>query len=120
SIDRLLAGARGVRAARGAHPLIRQNRPVPGLFLVIAGHVSVVDPATDGAEIARLERGDVFGELDVLHAVGASYDVVADADAELCFWPLDAARALVDGEPEARRLLVQLGAGRTGTSAAAG
>jgi CRP-like cAMP-binding protein len=89
--------------------LIERGRSVHGLFLLVHGSASVRRAPEDGGEeIARLAPGEVFGELDVLTAGGAEFDVFADGEVELCYLPAELAREILAQEPNAREYLVAL------------
>ncbi|MFT6399463.1 MAG: CRP-like cAMP-binding protein [Bradymonadia bacterium] len=86
-------------------PIILTGYRVRGLFVLLNGHAIVTD---NGEEIASLQAGDVFGELDVLTAGGAEYDVTAVGEVDLCFIDATAARELLLSAPGARASLVEL------------
>lgn len=89
--------------------IIATGEPVRGLYLLVSGAAVVVDTSSGApCEIARLERGDIFGEFDVLTAGGAEFDVIAHGPVDLCLVEAHAARALLAENPQARRFLVQL------------
>ncbi len=90
-------------------PIILKGYRVRGLFVLISGHATVTD---EQGEIASLQAGDVFGELDVLTAGGAEFSVTAIGEVDLCFIDASAARELLLTAPEARASLVQLSESR--------
>lgn len=89
--------------------VVARGRTVAGLFTHVSGEALVVD-SRGGAqvEVAQLERGETFGELDVLTGGGAEFDVEARGPVEFAYLPLEAARALLEREPTSRRHLVSL------------
>ena len=90
-------------------PIIIRGYSVRGLFVMLHGQAIVALQEGDSrTEIARLEPGDVFGELDVLTAGGAEYDVHAEGEVDICFIDADTARDLLRRAPDARSRLVQL------------
>ena len=90
-------------------PIIIRGYSVRGLFVMLHGQAAVaLEDGSTRHEVARLQPGDVFGELDVLTAGGAEYDVLAEGEVEICFIDTDVARELLQRAPEARSRLVEL------------
>lgn len=89
--------------------IILRGHNVRGLFVLLHG-TAIVSLDDEGVreEVARLQPGDVFGELDVLTAGGAEYDVHADGEVDICFIDADVARDLLARAPDARARLVEL------------
>lgn len=89
--------------------IIIRGQSVRGLFVLLHG-TAMVSLSENGerSEVARLQPGDVFGELDVLTAGGAEYDVHADGEVDICFIDVDVARELLSRAPNARSRLVEL------------
>jgi CRP-like cAMP-binding protein len=95
-----LAGAgRRRRVARGA-VLIRQGTPVDTLYVVLEGELDVV-AVGGGTErrLARLQAGEVVGEMSFIDARPPSATVRAASDAILYAIPKARLQAGLDREP---------------------
>jgi CRP-like cAMP-binding protein len=74
--------------------ILRENLSGSGLFFVLEGEVSVM---LAGRELARLGRGEFFGEISVLLGTPPMADVVAAS----------LVRCLVVPQPDVERFLVE-------------
>jgi CRP-like cAMP-binding protein len=69
-----VALAYGEQAFGEGQRVLRQNLSGGGMFVILEGEVAVV---LDGEEIARLGRGEFFGEISALTGEAPNADVVA-------------------------------------------
>jgi len=77
---RLHAGGRRLSFAR-EETLLEEGAKVDAMFVIRSGAARVERASVGrGIAVARLEPGDVFGELSFLENVGATASVIADAD----------------------------------------
>lgn len=74
-LDDLPPQFRFLEVQRGA-PVIEQGQPSPGLFVVLAGSMDVVDERID-KHLGRLEPGDVFGGIPLVRREAAAASAVA-------------------------------------------
>jgi CRP-like cAMP-binding protein len=95
-------------AARG-EPILRHGEVGDGLFVVLAGRVSILKRNAKGGEreVAVLERNEVFGEMDLIsdrpHTAGAK----AAESARLLFLPKkEFQKLLVAGNPGATSMVI--------------
>jgi LmbE family N-acetylglucosaminyl deacetylase len=65
----------------GSH-IVEQGEPGASLYLILSGQVDVVQEGADGAarRLARLGRGEFFGELAIVHQQPRAANVVAVDD----------------------------------------
>jgi transcriptional regulator with AAA-type ATPase domain/polyferredoxin len=103
-----MAGRLVPRVVPSGTVVVRAGQPVPGMILVHAGRLRVVDVNDEGGErlVARLGPGDSFGQSLPMPGQHAEHSLIADADA--CVFEIPAAElaGLVAGEPaEARRVI---------------
>ncbi len=71
-----------IRRVKAGEFVVRAGEPGNEMYLVLGGRADVLAPG-NGRLIARLERGDVFGEMAVLRQARRVADVVAREDLEL-------------------------------------
>ncbi|MBT3658326.1 MAG: cyclic nucleotide-binding domain-containing protein [Rhodospirillaceae bacterium] len=85
--------------------MVRQNRPFSGIYVIVKGEVRVeldFEGANDcGApvELARLRRGDIFGEVSFVDNEPTSASVIAGTDAEILVIDVDVIQSLLLGDP---------------------
>jgi len=71
------------RAIRGGETIIREGMPIESVILVLQGRMGV---EIDGAgEIAKIEEGDVIGEMSMVDSAPPSATVIAKIDAVALF-----------------------------------
>jgi len=99
--------------ARAGELIIRQGDHGNQLYLVSDGSVSV---HRDGRELATLERGQIFGEIALLHSTTRMADVVAVTDTSLYSLAGEPFLAAVTGHLPAHDEAQQLAAERLATS----
>jgi bacteriocin-type transport-associated protein len=84
--------------SRVAYPagtvLIEEGRPIPVLYVLLDGRLSVTLSSHGGAEVARLRSGEVLGELSFLDSRPPSATVTALDDATVLSVP----RALLEAK----------------------
>jgi predicted acylesterase/phospholipase RssA/CRP-like cAMP-binding protein len=122
SLERLARDVREVRVRSGEW-VIRQGDAADSLFIVGSGRLDVIDEGPPQVLIRVLRRGDVLGELALLHSGRRSVSVRARRDSELLELGRDQFEALVRGAPSvavglARTMGAQLAASRTPLTAA--
>jgi CRP-like cAMP-binding protein len=69
-----ISHAFGEQAFGEGHRVLRQNLSGGGLFVILEGEAAV---RIDGADVARLGRGEFFGEMSALTGETPNADVVA-------------------------------------------
>lgn len=85
--------------------IVRQNRPFTGIYVVVNGDVRVelnvddTDSDDQRFELARLSRGDIFGEVSFVDSEPTSATVVADTDVELLVVDVDVIQSLLLSDP---------------------
>jgi CRP-like cAMP-binding protein len=89
-----VAHAAGEELFEEGRRILRENLTGSGLFFVLEGEVAV---RLGGRELARLGRGEFFGEISVVLGTPPMADVVAAS----------LVRCLVVPEPEVERFLVE-------------
>jgi hypothetical protein len=90
--------------ARGER-VVKQGQRLAGLSLIIRGKValSVRDAAGNDVEIARLERGEFFGEKSLLSAAPSDETVTALEDLELLVLESESVHSLFELTPHLAR-----------------
>jgi CRP-like cAMP-binding protein len=78
--------------------VFEEGTPGEALYVVLSGEVGVF--AADGAEIARIEPGDFFGEFSLLTASSHTRTARALADSELLVLPKDSFEELLESHPD--------------------
>ncbi|MBK9069778.1 MAG: cyclic nucleotide-binding domain-containing protein [Myxococcales bacterium] len=102
--DELIRKFRFLEVAAGT-PLVAQGAPTPGLFLLMAGHAEV---ARDGARVAVLGPGDLFGEMSLLGGDVAGAAVTAHSKCLLLLLPVADFRRLTMTHPQVVAFLSEL------------
>lgn len=74
------------------------GQPAEGLYVIVSGAVEILD--AEGQRLARLERGDHFGEESLLSDGHHERGARALEDTELMVIPRSSFTRLVDGNPE--------------------
>jgi peroxiredoxin (alkyl hydroperoxide reductase subunit C) len=85
--------------------IIHQGGPPDRFFIIAAGQVSVIRRTRDGGEVelARLAKGDAFGEMGILTGNRRTADVRANTDVTAYALAWDDFKALIDiSEPTAK------------------
>ncbi len=85
--------------------ILRQGSPSDKFFIINEGHVSVIRRTRDGGEVelARLGKGDVFGEMGILTGNRRTADVRADTNVAAYALDWDDFKAVIDmSEPTAK------------------
>ena len=69
----------GVRRVLGGEPILTQEQPGDGLYVVMSGRAKVVLPGESGREVtlAVLRAADIFGEMTLFDGQSRSANVVA-------------------------------------------
>ena len=95
-------------------PVLREDDPVDGLYVIKSGTAKVTKSAGAGgseAVLALLQKGDSFGEIALIDGLPRSAGVVAMQPMECYFLGRDAFLGLLDEHPEmARNMLHALAA----------
>jgi CRP-like cAMP-binding protein len=105
----------GIDVAAGT-VIIRENEVGQGLFVILLGEVEVL--RTDDIEgrqgrVARLQAGDVFGEMALLHEGPTTATVRAVTPTTLLFLGRDYFRRLIDALPALRQYFEELSRSRS-------
>jgi small-conductance mechanosensitive channel/CRP-like cAMP-binding protein len=106
----LRAVARPVRYGAG-EAIVRQGDSGNSLFVVVEGDASVTLSGTHG-EVARLHRGDVFGEMSLLTGEKRTATVVAATDCDLVEIDADGFRSVVMTNPSVLDQVTSVAAAR--------
>ncbi len=89
-------------------PIVKAGQMGREMFVILSGEVRVL-AGPDKAEVARLKRGDIFGELAYLTEVPRTADVVTTDATELLVLSQDIVQRIMDKMPAiAARVLFNL------------
>lgn len=89
-------------------PIVKAGQMGREMFVILSGDVKVL-AGPDKAEVARLKRGDIFGELAYLSEVPRTADVVTTDDVELLVLSQEIVRRIMEKMPAiAARVLFNL------------
>ena len=91
--------------------IVHQGLSGSGFFVIIDGEARV---EADGRELARLQRGDFFGEVALLEHKPRNADVVADGVCHLLQLDARPFRRLLGARPDMRREIEAIAANRRG------
>ena len=89
-----------------AGPVIRENEPSGGLYIIRSGVAGVTKAAESGvaeAMLATLGEGSSFGEIGLIDGLPASANVTAMQPMECYFLPRDAFLTGLEEHPEIAR-----------------
>lgn len=117
TFEDLVGGARLQHFGKG-ESVIREGELDKALYVILDGQVvmTVTGPQDSEVEIARLKRGELFGESALLKSSPSSVTVTAAEDLELVAIYPDAVRAMLESTPVlARELSETLEARRKAT-----
>ena len=82
--------------------IIRQMQPYSGIYVIVEGevHVELDQGYPSGPlNLARLGRGDIFGEMSFVDNEPTSANVIAKTDAEILVVDEDVIQSLLVGDP---------------------
>ena len=81
--------------------IVQENEDGDSLFMLINGHVSIRKPSNphEYAEIAQLQRGDIFGEMTVFTGTARSATIQSISKVDLLEVSRQAIAELIDEEP---------------------
>jgi CRP-like cAMP-binding protein len=107
ALERVAAGMRSRRFRRG-EVIFHAGDPGDALFIIVSGDVKIGLPSEAGEEaiLARLQPGDVFGELALLDGAPRSATAAALGAVETLVLPRDRFRELIANEPAVRDALL--------------
>jgi NTE family protein len=94
-----LAGQVNERPVRAGDWVMREGQPAESMFIVRSGRLAVVDEGPPEKLIRILRRGDVLGELALLHEDARSASVRAQRDGDLLELRRDEFEALIRDVP---------------------
>jgi bacteriocin-type transport-associated protein len=102
------------KGSRETHPagtvLITEGKPISVLYILLDGQLSVTLSALDGKEIARLQTGEILGELSFLDSRPPTATVTALSEVTVLSIPRSALGAKLDEDaPFAARFYRALG-----------
>ena len=82
--------------------IVKENEDGDSLFMLINGHVSIRKPSSphEYAEIAQLQRGDIFGEMTVFTGTTRSATIQSISKVDLLEVNRQAIAELIDEEPD--------------------
>ena len=102
----MLPGVRLLHFGEGEH-VIRQGEHNDALYIILSGVASVYveDGQGRGEELARLHRGQFFGEIGMLGSASTTAFVRAHEDLEVAALSEDAVQLLLDHSPSLARAL---------------
>ena len=82
--------------------IVKENEDGDSLFMLINGHVSIRKPSSphEYAEIAQLQRGDIFGEMTVFTGTTRSATIQSISKVDLLEVSRQAIAELIDEEPD--------------------
>ena len=82
--------------------IVKENEDGDSLFMLINGHVSIREPSSphEYAEIAQLQRGDIFGEMTVFTGTTRSATIQSISKVDLLEVNRQAIAELIDEEPD--------------------
>ncbi|MHC4600902.1 MAG: Crp/Fnr family transcriptional regulator, partial [Planctomycetota bacterium] len=112
SIETIIPALELKRFAEGAS-IIQQGAPGEYLYVLIKGGVDVIQTSEDGIEntLARLERGEVFGEMSLLSREPCSATVRAGSNVSVLAVSRENFHKILDAQPSLNiyfnKLLVQ-------------
>jgi len=114
-LDRVLALCRP-RKLEAEEILCQAGDPADHVYAILEGRVRVVAQSEDGREVVlrTLGRGEVCGELGVLHAGRRTATMIADTGCELLALPGRQFLALLESRPKAAIALLGALADRIG------
>jgi cAMP-dependent protein kinase regulator len=93
--------------------LIEQDRPAPGLFILLSGSMRVIYmDGTGDKELANLAPGDIFGEMSLVRNRPTSAAVVASGKCWVLCLPEERFRGLAERHPELNEVLEELASSR--------
>ena len=100
----MLPGIRLLHFGEGEH-VIRQGEHNDALYIILSGVASVYveDGQGRGEELARLHRGQFFGEIGMLGSASTTAFVRAHEDLEVAALSEDAVQLLLDHSPSLAR-----------------
>ncbi len=84
------------RVADEDHHFTEQGQPLEGLKFLLAGEVAIVQ---DGAELARVNEGEMIGEISFVRGGPATATVRATRPCRYLYWPTDEIRRLLADNP---------------------
>ena len=85
-----VVGASANLAYRAGSRVFEAGSPSDALYVIISGEIRIFDASTsDGREVARLKRGDSFGEISLLRRTSHTKSAEAVEDSELMVVPRD-------------------------------
>ena len=87
---------------RAGETIVRQNEYLTALYVIVEGEARVEmthDESGDRSELARLSRGDIFGEVSFVDNQPTSANVIADTDIEVLVVEDDVIRSLFYADP---------------------
>lgn len=95
--------------ARGER-VIAEGERLPGIHLILKGQaiLTTLNPAGKDVEIARLDRGEFFGEQSLVSANASDVTVTAAQDLELLILDSEGMAGMLDRAPHLARELTQV------------
>jgi CRP-like cAMP-binding protein len=93
-----IVGASSNFVWRTGAPIFEPGEPAEALYIILSGEVRIVDETED--DVARLGRGDFFGELSLLRRTSHSRRAEAVEDSELMVLPQQPFEALLAQDAE--------------------
>ena len=90
--------------------VIAQGERLPGIHLILKGQaiLTTLNPAGKDVEIARLDRGEFFGEQSLVSANASDVTVTAAQDLELLILDSEGMAGMLDRMPHLAREITQV------------
>src|SRR5438874_1104181 len=102
---------------KAGEAICREGEPGSEFFVISSGEVQVSCDGLEGAkEVARLHKGEFFGEMAALNGDLRTATCVAATDVDLVSFPLAAVEKILAQYPAAREMLHQVGVLRSENS----
>ncbi|MFQ5968067.1 MAG: Crp/Fnr family transcriptional regulator [Acidimicrobiia bacterium] len=82
------------------------GQPSEGIFIIVGGSVDIIEP--DGALVAQLEPGQIFGEISAIFGTAHTKSARVTERSELVFVPRDALDVHMEENPHHAQRLREL------------
>ncbi len=107
---RLLADSGRLRLLKGRFGRVDRKELSERLFLIISGEVRMVHSAPDGQEciMGKVSAGEFFCLSSFVSGHGCSGEMVSAGTTEVCFWPNEKIRGILEHEVSFQKNLLQL------------
>ena len=90
-----VVGASANLAYRAGSTIFEAGSPSDALYVILSGQIRIFDRSTADEDVARLGRGDSFGEISLLRRTNHTKSAQAVEDSELMVVPRDSLEELL-------------------------